>query len=129
MIFRIKSFLFLSLFFILISPVVQGQDFSTKSKKAIKLFVTGQNSYRTEKYGEAEASFMEAIEKDPGFVEAYLTLAQMYEETGRDTSAISYYKRHLILIPGNILRLSFMLPNWNLETGFTKMLWLIIPNT
>ncbi len=120
MIFKIKSFLFVSLLFILISPMMQGQDFSTKSKKAIKLFVSGQNSYRMEKYGEAEASFKAAIEKDPGFVEAYLTLAQMYEETGRDTSAISYYNKALDIDAGKYPSAFFYVAELEFGNGLYK---------
>lgn len=86
---------FLFIAFLVIPYIIYGQDFSTKSKKAVKLFVEGQNSYRIEKFDEAEMLFKKAIEKDPEFVEAYLTLAQMYEETGKDTSAINNYKKAL----------------------------------
>jgi outer membrane protein OmpA-like peptidoglycan-associated protein len=95
MIFNIKYFLFVPLLLILISPRMHAQDFSTKSKKALKLYMEGQENYSVEKYGDAEILFKEAIEKDSEFIEAYLTLAQMYEELDRDTSAISYYKKAL----------------------------------
>jgi len=86
---------FVIIVLLLSQSFILAQDFSTKSKKALKLFMSGQNSYRMEKYGDAEMSFKGAIEKDSRFTEAYLALAQMYEETGRDTSAISYYKKAL----------------------------------
>ena len=71
--------------------------------------MAGQENYSVEKYSNAEILFKEAIQKDPGFIEAYLTLAQMYEELDRDTSAISYYKKALdiidrILLWGNLIR-------------------------
>ena len=115
---EIRPFVFISLIILLLPFFMQGQDFSTKSKKALKLYEQADDNYRAEKYGEAEVLFKAAIDKDPGFIEAYLVLAQMYEETGRDTSAISYYKKALEVDPEKYPSACFYVAELEFGNGF-----------
>ena len=76
---------------ILYSINLQAQDLTTHSKKAAKLFNEDEGLYRLQNYMRAENKFKEAIEIDPEFFEAWVMLADLYEQTKRDSMAIVSY--------------------------------------
>jgi len=51
---------------------------------------------------EAEADFLRCIEMDFGYPEAWLSLGQLYQRTGRLEAAISAYRAQLELLPGAV---------------------------
>jgi outer membrane protein OmpA-like peptidoglycan-associated protein len=73
------------------------EKITTKSKKAIDAYNKALEYYTQKNYGIAEDFFLIAIEDDPGFIEAYLVLAELYEESDQPLKAIDIYRRGLPL--------------------------------
>ncbi|MBM3436123.1 MAG: tetratricopeptide repeat protein, partial [Bacteroidetes bacterium] len=70
----------------------QGEELSTKSKKAIKLYETGELLYKQENLEGARMNFQSAIEADPAFFEAYVLLGEILEQEKSDSAAVAAYK-------------------------------------
>ncbi len=75
-------------------------NFTTKSRKAIDAYNQGLRSYNLNKYADAEKQFLAAINEDPGFLEAYLVLAEVYEDAHKPLDAIDYYRKAFQMNPG-----------------------------
>ncbi len=82
---------------ILLTATVAGhaQQPAGKSKKAIDAYNQGLRSYTLNNYANAEQLFLTAINEDRNFIEAYLLLAEVYEDWNKPTNAIQIYKRGL----------------------------------
>jgi hypothetical protein len=91
MIFTLLTGLFLNF------PEVSAQEksVSTKSKKALDAYNMGINSYTLNDYINAEQHFLDAIQADSSFIEAYLVLAEMYEDSKQSLKAIDAYNKGL----------------------------------
>ena len=76
-----------------------AQDYSTKNKKAIKLYEAAAQSYNLYFFDEAEIQLMDAIDKDENFIEAYILLAQVYSETDELDKAIKYLEKSVEIDP------------------------------
>jgi outer membrane protein OmpA-like peptidoglycan-associated protein len=75
---------------------LSGQEkLTTKSKKAIDAYNNGLKYYTLNKYTAAEELLLKAIEADPTFIEAFLILAEVYEDSGKPLKAIDMYQRGL----------------------------------
>jgi flagellar motor protein MotB len=57
-----------------------GQDIGTKSRKAAQAFMQAKEHFQLYMFSHAIESLKEATQHDPGFVDAYLMLAQIYFE-------------------------------------------------
>lgn len=79
------------------SVCVQSQQPSIKSKKAIDAYNLGLRSFTVNNYSSAEQYFLTAIKEDDNFIEAYLVLAEVYEDWKKPMNAIEIYKRGLPL--------------------------------
>lgn len=97
------KFLFLLL---LISTATFAQQYSSKSKKAIKLFEEGMNAPRANKDQFGRENYQlgieilnKAIEKDPTFWEAYLTAGEFAEFSNQLKLAVDYYEKALQINP------------------------------
>lgn len=66
----------------LIAINASGQDYMTSNKKAIAAFENAQSSFDLRNYELAIAYLDEAIDKDRGFVDAYLMKFEVYSEMG-----------------------------------------------
>lgn len=88
------NILSLSILGLVFSFQAMGQN-STQSKKAAKAFSIGENAYRMQEYQKAETNLLLAIENDPEYFDAWLILAELYEQTKRDSSAIFSYQKAL----------------------------------
>ena len=78
----------------------QGQSkVSSINKKAIKLFVKGKAYYDGRNNELAELTLIEAIEKDPNFVEAELLLAYIYTDSRAYKKALLHYERCIQIDP------------------------------
>ncbi|MCR4816934.1 MAG: OmpA family protein [Bacteroidales bacterium] len=62
---------------------VQGQDYSTDNKKAIKLYEKGMETLYQGKNDAAMNSFEQALAEDDGFLEAHLMLADLMSDIDR----------------------------------------------
>ncbi len=77
---------------------LSGQEqVTTKSKKAIDAYNKALQQYTMQQYITAEGLFLEAIDADPAFIEAYLVLAELYEDTSQPLKAIDTYGKGLVL--------------------------------
>ncbi len=92
----------LILFLLLFAALgVTGQEYSTKSKKAIQYFKTANYHYRTGEYEEAETYLALALEKDANFYEANIFMAEVSAAQKKRTDAIRYFKKALEIDPAS----------------------------
>ncbi|MBL7986078.1 MAG: hypothetical protein JNM91_13820, partial [Flavobacteriales bacterium] len=78
--------------------VVLGADlhaqpglYSSKDKKAIKLYESGADCMRQRRWACAEEDLKKAAAQDPVFIEPRIYLAEMFEEQDRPLDAITYW--------------------------------------
>lgn len=74
------------------------QSYSTKNKKAISLFESGQKAASTS-YRDGISYMEKAIEKDPDFWEAHVVAGEFAEYSGQIDLAISHYEAALRINP------------------------------
>ncbi|MCB0402240.1 MAG: PD40 domain-containing protein [Flavobacteriales bacterium] len=79
--------------------VAQPTSYSSANKKAIKLFEEGRSYYDSRNNSLAELSLLQAIAKDPSFVEAELMLAYVYTDMREYKKALEHYKRCIQINP------------------------------
>jgi outer membrane protein OmpA-like peptidoglycan-associated protein/tetratricopeptide (TPR) repeat protein len=75
----------------LISTSSFAQDFSTESKRAIKLYQTAEKNFNLLNYQEAELDLQKAVEIDRNFLEAYMLLGDVYRSTKNFGNAVEVY--------------------------------------
>ncbi len=73
--------------------ISQNQPTATKSKKAIEAYNNGIRSYSLNNYNNAEKYFLDAIKEDELFIEAYLILAEVYEDNNQPVKSIQIYRK------------------------------------
>ena len=95
-----RSILLIGIFLYLSSPVIGQSNYSTESKKAIKLYEESELLLRQRQFPEAIAKLNEAVEKDNNFIEAHLKLAFSYELL-RNTQGQQYHLEQVIRIAPN----------------------------
>lgn len=88
-----------SIFLLINCTIAQQAPLSSTNKKAIKLFEEGRGYYDSRNNKLAELSFLEALQKDPNFVEAELLLAYVYTETNQFEKAIEHYSKSIDINP------------------------------
>jgi outer membrane protein OmpA-like peptidoglycan-associated protein/tetratricopeptide (TPR) repeat protein len=95
-----KKIVLLSITLIL-SFVSFSQAYSTKNKKAIKLFKKAMEAPRIvpNDFKSGESYCLKAIMKDPKFVEAYILSAEYNEYLGNTDVAVSRYKKAIEVNP------------------------------
>lgn len=86
---------FISIILIFTGLFLAAQEPASKSKKAIDAYNKGLRSYTMNSYSEAEQFFLSAIKEDNTFIEAYLVLAEVYEDWKKPQNAIEIYRRGL----------------------------------
>lgn len=70
---------------------VTGQNFHTRSNRALKFYDQGKRDYDLLYYDRAEASLKQAVAEDNRFYEAHLVLGQLYSDTGDWERAVTHY--------------------------------------
>ncbi len=75
------------------------QTLSTTNKKAIKLFQEADALFRQRQFDAGIKKLEEALEKDPGFVEAHLTLGATYKRFGENKNARTHFEKACELKP------------------------------
>jgi len=95
-----RTVLYITIFLIVYqSNFAQGQ-WNTSSKKAIKNIEEGLKQMGLRNYTEAIKRFEKAISADNQFVEAFLSLGQLYEEKPDYQKAAEYYRKGHEISPG-----------------------------
>jgi outer membrane protein OmpA-like peptidoglycan-associated protein/Tol biopolymer transport system component len=91
-----------------VSELSYSQNYSSKNKKAIKIFEEGIEAPRLNKdiYGRENYSLgieymNKAIEKDPDFWEAYITAGEFAEFSNQIDLAIQYYEKTIAINPNH----------------------------
>jgi outer membrane protein OmpA-like peptidoglycan-associated protein len=79
------------------SCILSQDKTATKSKKAIDAYNIGLQNYTLNKFVAAEEYLLIAIEADQQFIEAYLILAEVYEDSNQPLKAIDIYRKGLPL--------------------------------
>ncbi len=92
-----KRPILLSIFILFSFFAVAQSNYSTKSKKAIKLYEEGQLLLRQRRFTQGIEKLKGAVDKDHNFVEAHLRLAFSYELL-RDVKAQQYHLEQIIRI-------------------------------
>ena len=89
-----RKHLFFLVTFLLIFPLFSGaQEYSTKSKKAIRLFETAMGYYDRRADSEALKLANEAVSTDKNFIEAWLLIAELYNQSKNFMKEIECYKK------------------------------------
>jgi len=93
---KTRSFLIILACMLFMPEILFSQDkMLTKSKKAIDAYNSGLQNYSNNNYNIAEKYFLSAIDADPQFIDAYLVLAQVYEDSKQPLKAIETYRKGL----------------------------------
>jgi outer membrane protein OmpA-like peptidoglycan-associated protein/Tol biopolymer transport system component len=108
---KLKHILSLSIIVFLASCAQSQFPYSSKDKKAVKLFEKAQKAPRESvdpetqgpNYKEGIVIVEKAIEEDPDFWEAHLLAAEFYERTRKYPEAISHYESVLKLNPNSVV--------------------------
>lgn len=66
-----------------------GQTFSVSDSRAIKLYQEGEELVKKRLYSESIEKYMAAVQRAPGFVEAYLQWARLSHTLGKSEQALS----------------------------------------
>jgi outer membrane protein OmpA-like peptidoglycan-associated protein len=109
----------LLLFSFLISAAASAQqrDLSTSDKKAIANYQSALEAYDKYDYYKAELFLREAVKSDKRFIEAFLILSQVYQETGRTEEAIVAAETAVAINPNFFPLVYFNLGNMLLSRG------------
>lgn len=103
------SFLFICFFFSF-SCFAQTSRYTTESKAAIRNYENGLHAYDARDFEKAIKELQQSINKDENFVEAYILLASVYEDTGENEKAIEQYNKSFAVnesfFPNNYIRVA-----------------------
>ncbi len=93
-----KNLLLLFSFILLASDFIFGQyDVSKINKKAIESYNKGLEKAQDGKYKDAIESLQEAINRDPKYIDAYLSLAGVYGQMKNHTQSVATYEKSFSL--------------------------------
>lgn len=87
------------LVFLFTNCTVAQVNLSSSNKKAIKLYQEGKGYYDARNNPLAEVNLLQAIAKDPSFIEAELLLAYVYTDMRNYKKALEHYKRCIVINP------------------------------
>jgi outer membrane protein OmpA-like peptidoglycan-associated protein len=93
--------LLLLLFLLLIPDVLVAQrgELSTRNLRAKRAFEDAVAKYNHRDVKGAEESFKDAIRFDPGFIEAYIVMGEMYQNASRHHDAIAAFQKGIEINP------------------------------
>ncbi len=97
-------FILFTVFFTISSCTVaqkntSNEQLTTTNKKARKYYYEAKNYYANHQDKLAELSFLQAVEKDPDFIEPHIYLAYIYTDAGKYDKAIEQYKKVVSIDP------------------------------
>jgi len=110
------------LFFLLLSGYSKSQSYTSKNKKAIKLYTEARTLMGARSFDKAFDKLQLALEKDPNFAEAYLKLATIYRIRIQDSLQMTCYKEVVTRYPATSRFSSawFYLGQYDFESGNYK---------
>lgn len=71
---------------------VTGQNFHTRSNRALKYYDQGKRDYELLYYDRAESNLRLAVKEDNRFYEAHILLGQLYTDTGNWEKSVTHYR-------------------------------------
>ncbi|MDT8401573.1 MAG: OmpA family protein [Bacteroidales bacterium] len=95
---------------------LSAQELHTRSNRALKAYNYGREAYDFLNYKEAESHLLSAVEIDPGFIEAYLMLAELSKDMLNYTQSARAYREAMRLDS------VFFVPAW---FGYGEVLFLL----
>jgi outer membrane protein OmpA-like peptidoglycan-associated protein len=90
---KVRILITVMLMVILSQCAVTGQNYHTRSNRALKYYDQGKRDYDLLYYDRAETSLKMAVREDEGFYEAHLLLGQLYSDTGDWEKAVTHYRK------------------------------------
>ena len=96
------------------------QQFSSNSKKAVRLFLDAADLYSARDYDKAIATLNKAIADDPAFTEAYLLKGDIFADKHLIPEAIESYRQAVQSNPDFSPDLYYILANQELSIGLYK---------
>lgn len=72
--------------------------YTSANKKAIALFEEGKKNWEQRNYEKSEAKLLDALTKDPNFVEAHTALGFLYIEKNQMAKAKNLLRKRFLLI-------------------------------
>jgi outer membrane protein OmpA-like peptidoglycan-associated protein/Tol biopolymer transport system component len=114
---RRAIFLFMMAFLMVCTLKVQGQQLSTGSKKAEKLFYDASDQYNAGNIKPALDLISRALTEDPSFIEAWILKGDIQAEAGSNTQAAESYEKAIAINPDFSPRLYYIIGNIALSSG------------
>jgi outer membrane protein OmpA-like peptidoglycan-associated protein len=81
------------------APISAQVNYTTKDKRAIKLYESGGDCMRQRKWACAEEDLKKAAAQDPAFIEPRIYLAEMYEEQDNPEGSMAAWDEVLAISP------------------------------
>ena len=94
---RIRICISAFLMIILSQCAVTGQNYHTRSNRALKYYDQGKRDYDLLYYARAETNLQMAVREDDGFYEAHILLGQLYSDTGDWEKAVTHYRKAIAI--------------------------------
>jgi hypothetical protein len=96
---------------------VAQSNLSSSNKKAVKLFNEGKAYYDARNNELAEINLLQAVEKDPKFIEAELLLAYVYTDMRKYEKALDHYEKCVSINPDFFPEVYFSMGGFQLKFG------------
>jgi outer membrane protein OmpA-like peptidoglycan-associated protein len=93
---RLKTIISFCLVFYSLTAIAQ-YDASKVNKKAVEAYTRGLEKAQDDRYNEAIEALQEAIQRDPKYVEAYLSLAGVYGQLKNREQSVATYEKAFAL--------------------------------
>ena len=90
---RIRAYISALLMIMLSQCAVSGQDYHTRSNRALKYYDQGKRDYDLLYYESAETNLNLAVREDDRFYEAHILLGQLYSDKGDWEKAVTHYRK------------------------------------
>ena len=90
---RIRAYISALLMIMLSQCAVSGQDYHTRSNRALKYYDQGKRDYDLLYYESAETNLNLAVREDDRFYEAHILLGQLYSDKGNWEKAVTHYRK------------------------------------
>ncbi|MDZ7634974.1 MAG: tetratricopeptide repeat protein [Bacteroidales bacterium] len=90
---RIRTYISALLMIMLSQCAVTGQDYHTRSNRALKYYDQGKRDYDLLYYDRAETNLNLAVREDDRFYEAHILLGQLYSDKGDWEKAVTHYRK------------------------------------
>jgi len=108
---------YLSIIFLLITFILQGQTLNTSSRKAKKYYEEASVDLTYGHYYEANEKLQKAIHADASFLEAYLLLGDLNTDLEQNITAIAYYKKAIEINPDYYPQVHFFTAELLIQEG------------